>query len=77
MTNSLREIIAIDAIRCLGCAQCLNACPNKALKIVKDLAVLTDAALCRGKGRCMTSCKAAALSLVLTEAPEYAPPAAG
>jgi len=77
MAHPVRSIIAVNDIRCLGCAQCLNACPNKALRIEKDLVVLIDEALCRGKGRCVSSCKAAALYLVEREAAPYEEPVAG
>jgi thioredoxin reductase/NAD-dependent dihydropyrimidine dehydrogenase PreA subunit len=56
----------IDASRCLGCASCVDACPEQdVLGLVHGKAVLVNPADCIGHGACREACPTDAISLVL------------
>lgn len=70
----------INPNRCLGCAVCVDACPeNDVLGVVRDKAVLVKAANCVGHGACRDACPTGAITLVLgtrergVEAPVLSP----
>ena len=55
----------IDPARCLGCASCAHACPEKTvLGIIDGKAALVEPALCVGHGACAAACPTGAISLV-------------
>jgi len=55
----------IDPARCLGCASCVRACPEKSvLGIIDGKAALIEPASCVGHGACQTSCPTDAITLV-------------
>ncbi|MFQ5598953.1 MAG: NAD(P)-binding domain-containing protein [Candidatus Krumholzibacteriia bacterium] len=55
----------VDPTRCLGCASCIDACPEHGvLQIVDGRTHLVDASHCVGHGRCKDACPADALELV-------------
>lgn len=55
----------IDPARCLGCAACVKACPERSiLGIVDGKAKLIEPSHCVGHGACATSCPTNAISLV-------------
>lgn len=49
--------------RCIGCGECLLACPESALSLTPE-GVVTDRALCKFNGACAESCPANARELV-------------
>ncbi len=56
----------INPNRCLGCAVCVEACPeNDVLGLIRDKAVLVTAANCVGHGACRDVCPTDAIQLVL------------
>jgi thioredoxin reductase (NADPH) len=56
----------ISPSRCLGCAVCVTACPQKdVLGMVRNKAVLVTAANCVGHGACKDVCPSDAITLVL------------
>jgi thioredoxin reductase/Pyruvate/2-oxoacid:ferredoxin oxidoreductase delta subunit len=56
----------INPSRCLGCAVCATACPEKdVLGMVREKAVLITAANCVGHGACKDACPTDAIHLVL------------
>ncbi|MGE5722785.1 MAG: NAD(P)-binding domain-containing protein [Sphingomonadales bacterium] len=55
----------IDPARCLGCAACALACPEKTvLGIIDRKAVLIEPTLCVGHGACQAACPTHAITLV-------------
>lgn len=61
--NTLHPVI--DPARCLGCASCVRACPEKKiLGIIDGKAALIEPTMCVGHGACATACPTDAISLV-------------
>jgi thioredoxin reductase (NADPH) len=61
--NSLHPVI--DPARCLGCAACAKACPEKhVLGIIDGKAALIEPSLCVGHGACQAACPTNAITLV-------------
>jgi thioredoxin reductase (NADPH) len=59
----------IDPARCLGCAACVRACPEKKiLGIIDGKAVLIEPTSCVGHGACAAACPTDAISLVFGSA---------
>ena len=55
----------IDPARCLGCASCARACPEKTvLGIIDGKAALIEPTMCVGHGACQAACPTQAISLV-------------
>jgi len=62
--TSLHPII--DHNLCLGCATCVDACPEgKVLGVIHEKAHLVDPSHCIGHGACKTVCPTDAISLVI------------
>ncbi|MGC8849943.1 MAG: ATP-binding protein [Candidatus Bathyarchaeia archaeon] len=61
--KSKRLIIAIDASRCTGCRNCVDACLTGALKIVDGKSKLVNERLCDGFGSCIAACPNDAIKL--------------
>jgi thioredoxin reductase (NADPH) len=56
----------VDPAKCLGCATCVEACPEKdVLGLLHGKAVLTTPSNCIGHGACKTACPLDAITLVL------------
>ncbi len=56
---------SIDADKCLGCAACVKACPEKSvLGVVHGKARLIEPSHCIGHGACRTACPFDAITLV-------------
>lgn len=55
----------IDPARCLGCASCVRACPEKiVLGVIDGKAALIEPTHCVGHGACATACPTQAITLV-------------
>ncbi|MGE0315002.1 MAG: NAD(P)-binding domain-containing protein [Lautropia sp.] len=54
----------IDPLRCIGSGTCASACPEKAIAIVDNKAVLADGSACIGHGACLAACPVDAIRLV-------------
>jgi thioredoxin reductase/NAD-dependent dihydropyrimidine dehydrogenase PreA subunit len=55
----------VDPARCLGYADCVNACPESALGIIEGKAQLVNPSACIGHGACAASCEQDAIRLVV------------
>ena len=51
----------IDSVRCTGCGYCINACPQKAITIDNNAAVIHQE-LCNQCGTCAEVCPAQAIT---------------
>lgn len=61
--SSLHPVI--DPAKCLGCAACVRACPEKSvLGLLDGRAVLVEPTMCVGHGACATTCPLDAIRLV-------------
>jgi len=61
--NTLHPVI--DPARCLGCAACARACPEKTvLGIIDGKAALIEPTMCVGHGACAAACPTSAITLV-------------
>jgi len=61
--NTLHPVI--DPARCLGCAACARACPEKSvIGIIDGKAALVEPTMCVGHGACATACPTNAITLV-------------
>jgi thioredoxin reductase/NAD-dependent dihydropyrimidine dehydrogenase PreA subunit len=62
----------IDALKCIGCASCVKACPEQpehhVLGLIGNKAQLVSPSDCIGHGACRTACPADAISLVFGSA---------
>lgn len=54
----------INPVSCIGSGSCAKACPEQALGIVNNKAVLINAAACIGHGACYAACPVDAIQLV-------------
>ncbi|MCP3978245.1 MAG: NAD(P)-binding domain-containing protein [bacterium] len=70
----------IDPLRCIGCATCVDACPEgKILGIIEGKAQLVEPTRCIGHGACKSACPTDAIELVFgterrgVEIPEVRP----
>lgn len=68
---ALREIIKIDEEKCDGCALCVPACAEGALKIIDGKAKLISEVYCDGMGACLGECPQDAITIEKREAAEY------
>ena len=50
----------VDEAKCTGCATCIDVCPNEAIKLVSEKAII-DAELCLECGSCEGECPNAAI----------------
>jgi ferredoxin len=66
-----RPIVAIDEEKCNGCARCITACTEGALRLVDGKARLTGEVLCDGLGACIGECPTGALTIVSRVAEEF------
>lgn len=61
--NTLHPVI--DPARCLGCAACARACPEKSIiGIIDGKAALVEPTMCVGHGACAAACPTQAITLV-------------
>jgi NAD-dependent dihydropyrimidine dehydrogenase PreA subunit len=66
-----RKIIKIDEEKCNGCGQCVNACPEGAIKMINGKAKLVSDFYCDGLGACIGHCPVDAITIEEREAQDY------
>jgi NAD-dependent dihydropyrimidine dehydrogenase PreA subunit len=55
--------VMIDITKCTGCGTCTGICPQNAIRVLDNLAVV-DRNLCVECGRCVPACPSGAIDLV-------------
>jgi len=54
----------VDEMMCVGCTQCIQTCPYKAIEFLEDRKVAhVVEALCKGCGTCASTCPSKAITL--------------
>jgi NAD-dependent dihydropyrimidine dehydrogenase PreA subunit len=59
-----KRMVWLDQQRCLGCSQCVEACPVGAIGITNEKAHIDDG-LCTGCGACVAACPEGAIQFVV------------
>jgi ferredoxin len=67
----VREIIKIDEDLCTGCNECIPNCPEGALQIIDNKAMMLSDLFCDGLGACIGHCPEGAITIEEREAEEY------
>ncbi len=66
-----RTVVKINEARCIGCGECVSACPQGALEMVGGKARLAGDLFCDGLGTCTRCCPRGAISREEREAAPY------
>lgn len=66
-----RDVIKIDQNLCNGCGQCVNGCPEGAIKMVDGKAKLVSETYCDGLGACIGDCPVGAITIEKREVAAY------
>ncbi len=61
-SRSIKPVVQVDSLRCMGCGQCLAVCPSGALGLVDGLAE-PRGNRCMGCGHCAAACPEGAVSV--------------
>jgi NAD-dependent dihydropyrimidine dehydrogenase PreA subunit len=61
--EELHTHFSIDTEHCIGCGQCIDACPMSILELKDGVCVMTKAYMCLECGTCMRECPEHALTI--------------
>jgi NAD-dependent dihydropyrimidine dehydrogenase PreA subunit len=67
----IRKIVEIDPEKCNGCALCVPACAEGAIRIVNGKALLSADNFCDGLGACLGECPQDAIRIIEREADSF------
>lgn len=67
----IRSIISIDEEKCDGCGMCVDACAERAIRIIDGKAKLVNEIYCDGLGACLGSCPKGAITIIEREAKPF------
>jgi NAD-dependent dihydropyrimidine dehydrogenase PreA subunit len=67
----IRTVVSIDERLCNGCGDCVPACEEGAIRIVRGKARLVSDSLCDGLGACLGSCRLGAIRVEQREAEPF------
>ena len=62
MRKKTGRVVVIDGKLCIGCEQCVAACPDDALRMVNGIAVV-DSEKCTGCRLCIRDCPSQAITI--------------
>jgi len=62
-SNQTNKIISIDQENCIGCGQCVSACPFDAIEMNEEGAAYVIPNKCRGCKQCIRMCPVQAISI--------------
>jgi heterodisulfide reductase subunit A len=55
-------VAVVDALKCVGCGECIPVCPYTAIARGADAKAQVNAALCQGCGTCVATCPSGAIT---------------
>jgi heterodisulfide reductase subunit A len=55
-------VAVVDALKCVGCGECIPVCPYTAIARGADEKAQVNAALCQGCGTCVATCPSGAIT---------------
>ncbi|MDP8253247.1 MAG: 4Fe-4S binding protein [Candidatus Kaelpia aquatica] len=68
-----RRIIKIDKDKCIGCGQCIQACPMGVIEIKDGKAHVVNEPICDGIGKCIGGCPLNAIEFIEKDIEENLP----
>jgi ferredoxin len=63
MPSQLKWLPAVDADRCIGCGQCVQACPSGYRELSRLVAILREPDPCLSDGACVGRCPTQAIRM--------------
>lgn len=73
-TKQIKRFASVDETQCVGCGNCIKACPRGAVSVPQGIVAKVDSEQCVGCGLCAKACPASVITI--KEAERGAEPAA-